>query len=78
MSEGSLPWHIFTVVVVAAGLLIDGGAELLVGGAALGGLHRNALLLVHTNHYCNSRSSGCLQTMMDVTVPWCRGSRYYL
>ncbi len=43
----SLPGYIFTVVVVAAGLLIDGGAELLVGGAALGGLHRNALLLVH-------------------------------
>jgi len=66
MSEGSLPWHIFTVVVVAAGLLIDGGAELLVGGAALGGLHRNALLL-HTQ-IINSRSSGCLQTMMDITV----------
>jgi hypothetical protein len=69
MSEGSLPWHIFTVVVVATGLLIDGGAELLVGGAALGGLHRNALLLVHTQ-IINSRSSGCLQTMMD--------GRYYL
>ncbi len=73
--EGSLPGYIFTMVVVAAGLLIDGGAELLVGGAALGGLHRNALLLVHT--IINSRSSGCLQTMMDITVCMV-GSRYYL
>jgi hypothetical protein len=39
-----VPRHILAVVVVTAGLLVQRGAQLLVGGAALRGLHCRALL----------------------------------
>ena len=43
------PGYVLAMVVVTAGLLVYGVAELLVGGAALGGLHGDALL--YTVHH---------------------------